>query len=704
METDRRTTYHKRICKSCEACRARKVRCLVSPDDPSRCTHCIKRGEICEFKQARRRYKSPVKAIHELSVPTPGQPNSGGHSGSSDTTIKSGLVPLLVDHLLDNQPSQGVFRHEMHILRENEVCSSSLAFFSDRKIHSLTQKLGNNRLEELVENIEAIIEGRITARGTASVSPVTFKKPRSSIRTSEEMARVYVDVYFQRIHPMYPFLDRQSFEKTAYAPDLAQTLENDAPFSALYHAVLALGCQYHDGGAFDPGMGKAWKFFQMSLGLMADILVPRESLSNLQALTAMAIFAMNTCCLQIDEILIMEAARMAQALKCHRAICASEKQVWCQRTFWVIYGMEKQMAFQNRENSLIADYNVGCPIPETPEAMFGSYNWFLSAIRFARITSQAYELLFSISAIRNSTETYYTAIDHVQERLEKWRLTVPQEFRPGISGHSNAFTDPVSKMVALQTHYSYHSMAIALARLTLQIGSDHGPRQEGSKRTLLASARQIIELTQYIDKAAHTPLFILAIMPLIAQFILFDFVVHNPTHPDIKTNLSMLDIVSGHFAVLEHASNGSLPSSLVSEFAHIARQHVKDVGGHAAKDNSNTHAPLTPTNRLSLGHIITRPGVSSNANWPTATEHESSNNVAPNGELNGDFEEYRQTGGFEPLDQLYYPGMDASFSFGSDPMMPGIDLRTLFGSVIPYGFDSPEDASTLGGIVLTPPT
>lgn len=149
---------------------------------------------------------------------------------------------------------------------------------------------------------------------------------------------------------------------------------------------------------------------------------------------------------------------------------------------------------------------MGCPIPETPEANFGSYNWFLSSIRFARITSQAYELLFSISATQNSTDTYYTTIDYVQERLEKWRLAVPESFRPGESCPQLTFNDPVSKAIALQAHYSYYSMTIALARLTLQIGSDGGTRQEDSRRSLMDSARRIIELTQYIDKAPHTPL------------------------------------------------------------------------------------------------------------------------------------------------------------------------------------------------------
>lgn len=59
-------------------------------------------------------------------------------------------------------------------------------------------------------------------------------------------------------------------------------LDSGYAFSALYHAVLALGCQYHDGGAFDPGSGKAWKLFQVALGLVPDILVPKKALISLQ--------------------------------------------------------------------------------------------------------------------------------------------------------------------------------------------------------------------------------------------------------------------------------------------------------------------------------------------------------------------------------------------------------------------------------------
>ncbi|KAE8153800.1 fungal-specific transcription factor domain-containing protein [Aspergillus avenaceus] len=677
--------YHRQICKSCEPCRLRKVRCNMSLEDPSRCTHCIKRDEHCEFKHTKRRSKRESPQLHY------------------DENYKHG-APLFIDRLLDSHPTQGPLPEGASILKseEHEVTSSNIAFFSDRKIQSLTQRLGNTRLKELVECIETVIEGRITAQGT-TVSPVTFKKPPGSVAITPEDARLYVDVYFQRIHPIYPFIDRQDFERIAFSPSLPRELEGNAPFSALYHTVLALGCQYHDGGTFDPGKGKAWKLFQMSLGLMADILVPRESLLNVQALAAMSIFAMNTCCLQIDEILIMEAARMAQALRYHRAIRRTGNEAFCQRTFWVIYAMEKHLAFRNRESSLIGDYDVGCPIPETPEAVFGSYNWFLSSLRYARILSQAYEMLFSTSAAQNSIEGYSSAIEHVQRRLEDWRQAVPEEFRPGDAHHPHTFADPVCRMVALETHYSYYSLVIALARLTLQISLGDGVRQHESKRNLMLSARRVVELTQYIDKAAHTPLFVLAIMPLVALFILFDFVVHNPTHPETKPNLSMLDICSGHFALVEHASGGSLPCSLVSEFAHIARHYVRDV--RIGKNSQEIpQSAFTSTHSLPGNRPLPEFGAGSSSEWPPQKGNGDEAHLGDSVPVTEELAQYEELELFNEPDYLYYPTMDEIVNLGDDPMMPGFDLRTLFGSVIPTGFDSPGDNPTLDGIMSTPPT
>lgn len=66
-------------------------------------------------------------------------------------------------------------------------------------------------------------------------------------------------------------------------------------------------------------------------------------------------------------------------------------------------------------------------------------------------------------------------------------------------------------------------------------------------------------------------------MPLSALMILFDLVIHNPNHPETSLSLALLDIAGGHFSRLEFASKGALPGSLISEFAHIARQYVSDI-------------------------------------------------------------------------------------------------------------------------------
>lgn len=66
-------------------------------------------------------------------------------------------------------------------------------------------------------------------------------------------------------------------------------------------------------------------------------------------------------------------------------------------------------------------------------------------------------------------------------------------------------------------------------------------------------------------------------MPLSALFVLFDFVVHNPYHPESSINLTFLDVVGAYFTRLEYSTGGSLPSSLVAEFALIARQFIRDI-------------------------------------------------------------------------------------------------------------------------------
>ncbi|KAL1853347.1 hypothetical protein Plec18170_005344 [Paecilomyces lecythidis] len=346
--------------------------------------------------------------------------------------------------------------------------------------------------------------------GRPSGSIIKFKGPSSAVQIPPESAasyiRGYYPSYFEHVHPLYPFLDRQSFEAQVFNTNLQQLLSTSAPFSALYHTVLALGCQYQEGGTFDPGQGKAWKLFQISLGLFPDVLVPRETLVNVQAVTAMAIFALNLSCLQIGQTMVSEAARMAQSLGFGRATCCNDNAEY-HRTFWVIYTIEKMDSFYSGRNSILIDYDIGAPIPVTPEATFGDFDWFLSSARFSRLLSKAFEMLFSVTARMNSVESYYSAIDMTSDDLERWRNSIPEQFRPGLPFRAQHFVSSCALQVALRIHYYYYSGVIALSRLTLNVGAANpGPRESESKKALMNAARFIIELTRYIDAEAYTPI------------------------------------------------------------------------------------------------------------------------------------------------------------------------------------------------------
>lgn len=66
-------------------------------------------------------------------------------------------------------------------------------------------------------------------------------------------------------------------------------------------------------------------------------------------------------------------------------------------------------------------------------------------------------------------------------------------------------------------------------------------------------------------------------MPISATFILFDFIIHDPTHDKTRSNLSLLGIAAGYFCSLEYASGGALQTSLLSDIAHIARDYIHNV-------------------------------------------------------------------------------------------------------------------------------
>lgn len=77
------------------------------------------------------------------------------------------------------------------------------------------------------------------------------------------------------------------------------------------------------------------------------------------------------------------------------------------------------------------------------------------------------------------------------------------------------------------------------------------------------------------------------------MFVLFDVVVHNPNHPETDTNLSTLNLATGYFSRVDYATEGLVPVSMLSGFAHIANQFVTELRSRRGVSRTSNSFPET---------------------------------------------------------------------------------------------------------------
>ncbi|KKZ64815.1 hypothetical protein EMCG_09286 [[Emmonsia] crescens] len=647
----------------------------MQPGSPPTCTHCIKRGIPCNFSVFRR--KARVRA-----------PNS--FPASSRPSGKVALDELFIDRVLQYGPQDVVLADEYAIFTppDEKVSSCGLAFFSEQKVRSLNHKIGNSRVQDVVQKLDDFILNRLGAPAESSWPPIHFHKPAQSERVTPVEATGYIQAFFANIHPVYPFLDRKEFETQAFDPNLSQILHRNPVFSALYHSILALGSQFLGGGTFEPGKGRSWGLFQMALSHMSDIILPRGSIENVQALAAMSIYAMNCCALQLDGFILSHAVRMVLELRYHKNINSEPKHL---RVFWVIYALEKQQAMHSRTCSIIPDEDIGCVIPPFPEAQYKDFNWFVSLVQIGRITSIIYTSLFSVSASLRTRESSQSTVDHVHDMLEAWRQSIPPEVRPGNSAHFPVSAPSSTCLAALHIHFSYYHTLIALDRLSLYLNRDGGPKAQLSKQRLMHTARTAVELTKHIETQPHVPLFILAVLPGSALFILFDLIIHNPFHRESRTNMSLLDSAAGYFVLIGNASNQEVPGNIVLEFAHIAREYFWKVqhqkGMAEIRKKPSAEVPPTDSSTMAQRPAVSQEDMEVRRLYLTQDPNYLLEPLVP---TTADSEIWNVGGGSQTdSDYLDYP-TPIVFDAASDFQIgDSVDLRTLFGWGFPTGGGTP---------------
>ncbi|ETS87908.1 hypothetical protein PFICI_01736 [Pestalotiopsis fici W106-1] len=603
-------------------------------------------------------------------------------STKADLRTAEPVPDLYVDRLLANARRPDLLNHDRRFtVKRNGLFlgNFSLTFFSDARLEQLSKRLGNDKVKQLCSRISSVIRHRVQQH--EELSSNSLRLTAGSVfeaSTSLPEAKSWIQSYFDRVHPFYPFLDRRAFESLAFSSNLPQSLVQDKAWSALYHSVLALGCQAMGGGSFEAGKGEAWRLFSVSLGLFPDLITLPDSLTVLQAMAAMTIYSLGISCIAIEHVIISEAARRAQNLGSSKL--TGDEAINYHKVFWVMYSTEKISSFHFGRNSVFNDHDIVCPIPSVPEAVTAGFDWFLACARYARLLSRAMSNLFSVSVLGNPKTYYLATIEQLTRELETWRLSLPPDIRPGERFWQNASKGNLLVAPAIWVACLYNSFRLSLNRATLYLAADapevvSKAQQAESTKALMETSRSTLELTTFIDVEPYTPLWIIGGIPLTAHFTLFDLVINNSSHPGTAGNLALLNIAGGHFSRIEYASDGHLPGSVIAEFTHIAREYV----------NSTTQS-----------QISTEPLRAARAPGPSTTDPTTINSADAK-MINSDLvtnpptlsvdQALASTTQADPVamsfgDMLYFP-IGEEFIDSSENNLMGIDIMDLFNTHIP---------------------
>ncbi|KAE8421238.1 fungal-specific transcription factor domain-containing protein [Aspergillus pseudocaelatus] len=648
---------------ACRSCRLRKVRC--DRTRPS-CKNCMQRGDECIYVGERRKRRklddgsadSLPRDAHERPSTKPQETASplvvphnqflymsdlgsvSSSTGSVRITVSESTTDPwqeeLLDQILDGDDTDPLRdRHPAIWMRTDDAeeysgPSSGIAGISDLGLKWIRSRVPES--DELCRTIEYVREGLMTHLRQC-IPRQSFPNPEmSAVWTAlppPHTVRKYVDTYFSTVQTVFPVVDPVLFDEMLTEWYQQPSCQSDS-WKALLNAVLASGCRAalsnDTASAFQISSSQSWGLFQNALNYEPKLVHSATDLLAVQALVVMAVFAQGMSCSQrLEYILCSTAARLAHSLALNRHVprkwrMSEREQRERHRLFWVIYCLDKSIALRSGRPPVIHDEDISCPFPrdvrygtarvvsmerevDTEEVFF---DFFLCLARFYRICSLMTQKLYSTLALCQPTSRLQTVANGILTRLEKWRESIPEQFRPGQSFSRLPMGGLLLRMQVLVLHFSYYYAVCAVHRrftpMFLQ-GNEEDKAAEctpqGSSVTHIEAARSMALLTKYLDVESYTPAWLLFYYPTTALATIFMHTVTAPLSVSALSDIALMEAVAGLFGRLEFMTFGEAAFTKTSEFARQARCIVEKA---LSQNQSKRRVPGESTGQKEMLH------------------------------------------------------------------------------------------------------
>ncbi|KAJ6587119.1 fungal-specific transcription factor domain-containing protein [Mycena vulgaris] len=364
----------RRLQKSCDICRKRKIRCDSANMPNGRCSSCIAFNAPCTHTEPTRKRGPKNKHVEELKQQLSvleaklryAQPEGSAAQATSiiqypspPSDSSSSPPPLPEEDLSHDELAERFRAFSLNSLKHRFFGSSS-GFMLVKNVISLKEDYLGRPLVTQFRRPE-FWNIRPWEEAPANEKPI-YVFPESDLVYS------LVNLYFINVHPTLPLLHRPSFERS-----MGEGLHlANHQFAATLLAVMAVASRYSDDPrVFVPGsnstLSSGWIFFNQ-VQVVRKSLFDEPTIYEVQLYCLITLFTLGTSSPQASWLYLGLGVRFIQERGEHRRKreghkLTAETEIW-KRAFWCLLSLDRSVcSFLGRPSAIhVEDYDVELPL------------------------------------------------------------------------------------------------------------------------------------------------------------------------------------------------------------------------------------------------------------------------------------------------------------------------------------------------------
>ncbi|KAI9925272.1 hypothetical protein MW887_006199 [Aspergillus wentii] len=418
----------------------------------------------------------------------------------------------------------------------------------------------------------------------------------------QTVVRMHFEVYRSSLmQRVFPVLDSFLFHetiKTAYQPPQSEDYYGHHSARACIFAFIAFASILHqpaiEGTRLPPIDSDAYTL--RARYLVPQILQETPTLDGLQTVTILALIELILGNLRSADYFGSLSARFIFMLGAHTNPTESLKPTasfaeflkartkrHLRNIFWLCYSIEKDVAIRTGQPLVLSDENCDITLPPGYEdnlyttMAFHHHSQqvpdsplFPVDLRLSIIKSRAYSALYSFKALQKSDAEILKEIRELDDELERWRLSVPLEWRPTLS-FSHETPDPNLSMHSVMLRLNYHLCMMIIHQASSRCKAwdkNQSGMREGVSSSLALSVEASRSTLLYLETAEPVLLdgvfWAIIFYPMSALLAIFCNILQNPSDPQATKDLALLKTATG---VMERVFLRETASS--NEVVHI---------------------------------------------------------------------------------------------------------------------------------------